>query len=212
MTGAPTLDARTGVLSLAEPTFEALAAHASGERGNPDIGEQLAMLRSADVLDEQGRPHPSLGPTLEAIAAPVHATVELSYKRKSMRGWLGRENAALLRPAGENGQCVLMSVALPMVPEALARLVDLTPRPRPEPAAPVPYHDGALQDVRRHWRLTADWRTERGIPGQATLEVVDTDGGMWVLRAETGGEMVAWPSTPTRVWRSIVRVVLRRTV
>ncbi|MGH3322447.1 MAG: hypothetical protein ACRDN9_20185 [Streptosporangiaceae bacterium] len=92
----------------------------------------------------------------------------------------------------------------------MARLVGLVPRPRPHRAEPLAYREGVLSDVVRHWRLRADW-TGDGESGGDEFEVVDTEHGMWVLRHGGGNEApTAWPTTPTLVWRRLIRMTERR--
>lgn len=213
MTTAPELNARTGELRLAEPAFATLVSHVNAGHtmaGEPPAAEEahehLRLLRAAGALDEYGRVHPSLTETLATIGDEAPGAVELAYKGKAMRGWFGKQTAAMLLPAGEDGRCLLTSLPLPLLPGALGRLADLSHRPRPEPARPVSYHQGALADVRRHWQASVTWH-ENGVGDKRTLEVVDTEGGLWVIQSGEHGEKVAWPSTPTRVWRLLVRLV-----
>ncbi|MGH3344573.1 MAG: hypothetical protein ACRDPK_17235 [Carbonactinosporaceae bacterium] len=211
----PELDTRTGQLRAAEPTWIALVAHVTKRPGllsrhrGDDTAEQLDLLRSADVLDEHGRPHPSLSNGLDAVEQSA-IVLDLSYAGKSMRAWGGHTTAGLLLPANADGRHTFTHLRVSLLPEAIARLVDLGPGPRPQPAVPVLYGDGALEDVRRHWRLTGDWRSRAGARRHAVLEVVDTAGGLWLLRPGGDGRQVAWPATSTLVWRHVVQLVLRK--
>lgn len=212
MSQPPELDAATGELHLAGPTFAALAAYVHGPDPERNVeGEtawQLEWLRQAGVLDEEGRSHPALAETVAAIRAPL-ATLDLAYTGRAMRGWLDRTAAALLLPPGEDGRHKLTGVPRSWLPEALARLVELGPRPRPEPARPVPYAEGAFLGVRRHWRLRFHPATDGDGSAARALEVVDTEGGLWIIAPGRDGALVGWPSTPTTVWRLLTRLVAR---
>lgn len=210
MTVAPELNPRTGQLWLAEETFEALVAHATSTAGGPGTAEQLQLLQSIEAVDAQGRPHDALAGSLAAIAEPTLGNVELSYSSKTMQGWVGQDGAALLMPPGDDGRRLLTHFPLSLLPGVLAKAVDLGPRPRAEQTAPVPFKEDTFERVRRHWQLSLAWLDGDGANNKTNLEVVDTDGGMWTLRPGDNGEQVAWPSTSTRVWRQIVRLVLRR--
>src|SRR5205085_5959386 len=95
------------------------------------------------------------------------------------------------------------------LPEAVARLVDLGPRPRPGAIAAVGCDDPEVGEVRRRWRLAATWTLDDGARGGAVLEVLDAETGLWLVHPRDG-ELLAWPATPTVVWRQIVRLVMRR--
>lgn len=219
MTAAPELDTETGELRIAEPTLSVLVGHTTGQSallaGVNDTPAELDLLRSAEVLDASDRAHPAVSDALSAIAHPRVCNLELSYRGKAMLGWVDSSTGALLLPAtGEDERRRLMSLPVSLVPSALAKVVDLGERPRPEPAAVVHYREGALSGIRRHWQLTVGWAAEDGTAGTRMLEVVDTDGGLWMLRPPEDGtendEPVAWPTTPTTVWRAIVGVLARR--
>lgn len=214
MTPVPELESEAGGLWIAEPTLSVLVNYATGKNiplaETTDSREQLALLRSAGVLDESGKPPPAVLDALEAMAHPEAATLELSYSGKAMLGWAGYPDAALLLPAGEDGRRRLVSVPVSLLPESLSRLVDLRWRPRPQLARSVPYYEGALAGIRRHWQLSAAWMLEDGTPATRVLEVVDTESGLWMLRPSEDGGLMAWPSTSTSVFRCIVRLVMRR--
>lgn len=221
MTAAPEFNARTGQLWLSEEAFAALLAHTTSTAGPADTADQLRLLNSAAAVDTHGRPHDALAGSLTAICEPVRGVIELSYAGKSMRGWLGEVGGALLMPDRGDGRRLLTHFPFSVLPGALAKVVDLGPRPRPEPAAPVRYEEGVLGGVRRHWLLTAEWGEDERPGGGAAaqkvertretqLEVIDTEGGLWRVQLDGNGERAAWPTTPTRVWRQLVRMVLRR--
>jgi hypothetical protein len=233
MTGAPELDAERGRLLIGEPTLRVLVAHAADPVDVALQGEEavreLAALQAAGVI-AGGRAHPSVAGALAAMVRPELCTLELSYSGKAMQGWLTYDAAALLLPErdGGEGRRTLLALHPTVVPGALAALVDLGPRPAagargprvytPEPrvstpGAPEPRVStpDSFPQVRRRWRLEATWRLPDGVTGGDGLEVLDSADGLWMLTTgDERGQPIAWPVTPTLVWRQIVRVVMRR--
>ena len=130
-----------------------------------------------------------------------------------MRGWVSYDAAALLLPArdDEDERRTLVQVHPTLLPEALARLVDLGPRPRARATAPVPARRRRRGPVNRRWRLAAAWTLDDGTAGGAGLEILDAASGLWLLHPSDGDGALAWPVTPTFVWRHIVRMLMRRT-
>jgi hypothetical protein len=206
VSAAPVLDAEKARLRIAEPALTVLVAHAADPVAaalEDGAEEQLAVLRAAGVI-EGGRAHPAIAGALAAILHPDLCTLELAYSGRSMRGWCSSTDAALLLPASEDDERrTLLAVHPTLLPEALARLVGLGPRPRPDATAPVA--PDAIGDVTRRWRLAAAWTLDDGTPGGGTLEIADTPGGLWLLHDD-----LAWPVTPTFAWRHIVRLLMRR--
>ena len=205
MTPEPVLDAEHGRLRIAEPTLTVLVAHTADPVAAALEGdeEQLAALQAAGVI-EGGRAHPAIAGALAAILRPELCTLDLAYAGRSMQGWCAAGGAALLLPAAEGDERrTLLQVHPTLLPEALARLVDLGPRPRPAAAAPVA--PDTVGDVTRRWRLSAAWTLADGRHGGGALEILDARSGLWLLQDE-----LAWPVTPTFVWRHIVRLLMRR--
>jgi hypothetical protein len=106
------------------------------------------------------------------------------------------------------------------LPDALARLNDVAPRPRIEPAVTIALEPGVLatalatrtaehpvlartlEGLREHWRIESRWRPADGSAGVRAVEVVDSDAGMWlVIPSDPTVEL--WPTTPTTVFRLI---------
>jgi hypothetical protein len=201
VTAAPVLEPAKGRLRIAEPTLTALVAHAADPVAaalEDGAREQLTALRAAGVI-EGGRAHPAIADGVAAIVRPSLCTLELSYAGRTMRGWVSHAGAALLLPAGDGDERrTLISLHPTLVPEALARLVDLGPRPRPDATAPVALEQVA--GVRRRWRLSAAWEG-----GGVRLEMLDAADGLWLVQ-----DALAWPVTPTFAWRHIVRMLMRR--
>jgi hypothetical protein len=213
VTLAPELDAK-GDLLVGEQTLAVLIAHAAdpvhAALQGEEAQEQLALLHAAGVI-QGGRSHPAIRGALAAIVRPELCTLELTYGGRSMQGWVSHSDAALLMPAREDDddRRRLMQLHPTLLPEVLARLVDLGPRPRPASAEPIPYGDGSVGELRRRWRLGATWTLDDGTTGGDGLEVLDADSGLWML-APKDDELMAWPVTPTFVWRHIVRLLMRR--
>lgn len=211
MTPGPELDADTGEVVLAEPTLTVLVNHTT-ERSLPvpqetDTRHELRLLRAASVLDEANRTHPLVARGLSAIADPAICTLDLTYAGQTMLGWAAQEAAALLLPPGEDERRRLAPLPRSLLPDALARLVDLGERPHPEPTGPVAYREAAYPDLRRHWHLSATPTAGNGAAGTRAIEVLDTPGGLWVLHPDENGTMLAQPTTPTTVLRSLVDLV-----
>ena len=212
MTAAPELDV-SGDLLVAEPTLAVLIAHAAdpvhAALQGEDAREQLALLHTAGVI-QGGSSHPAIRGALAAIVRPELCTLELAYAGRSMQGWVSHSEAALLMPASEDDERRRLTHLHPTVlPEVLARLVDLGPRPRASAGEPIAYEDGAVGELRRRWRLGATWTLEDGTTGGDGLEVLDSETGLWMLQPRDE-KLLAWPVTPTFVWRHIVRLVMRR--
>ena len=212
MSVAPELDPK-GELLVAEPTLAVLIAHAAdpvhAALQADDAQEQLALLQAAGVI-QGGSSHPAIRGALAAIVKPSLCTLELAYAGRAMQGWVSHTDAALLLPAADgDDRRRLMQLHPTLLPEVLARLVDLGPRPRAPAAGPVPYEEGAVGDVRRRWRLGATWTLEDGATGGDGLEVLDAETGLWML-SPADDELMAWPVTPTFVWRHMVRLIMRR--
>jgi hypothetical protein len=205
----------SGELLVAEPTLAVLIAHAAdpvhAAIQDDDAREQLALLQSAGLISGGGS-HPAIRGALAAIVRPDLCTVELAYGGRSMQGWVSYDDAALLLP-GTDGEerRRLISLHPTLLPEALARLVDLGPRPRPAAVKPIPCDDSSIGEVRRRWRLGATWTLDDGTTGGAAVEVLDAETGLWLVHARDA-DLLAWPATPTFVWRQIVRLVMRRAV
>jgi hypothetical protein len=209
VSAAPEFDPARGRLLIAAPTLAVLVGHAAdpvgAALGDENARQELASMTAAGVI-EAGRTHPAIAGALTAIVRPDLCTLELSHSGKAMQGWVGYDAAALLLPPRDGDERrVLLDVHPTMLPDALARLVDLGPRPRAQ-AAPVAAD--TIEDVTRRWRLGAAWTLEDGRTGGDGIEVIDSAGGLWLV--SPGDDALAWPVNPTFVWRQIVRLVMRR--
>jgi hypothetical protein len=138
---------------------------------------------------------------------------------EQIEGWLGNGTAVLALPLADDPERVeLRTYPLGFLPGVLADLIGLGPRPRPQLgerrvaaatlAAALASDRERLADVlvepvvlTRIEAVPAD-----GSPG-ASLELLDTADGLWLVRAD-GGDAVLSPTTPTRVFRGLVRLAL----
>jgi hypothetical protein len=122
-------DAETATLRLDRETFAALVAHAARPTGD---AAHLADLREAGaVRDDQY--HPALEQGLDAVLNPVcrlEVRVADAHGREDHGdGWVAGLAAGFLLPA--QGRLCDFAVLHPsFVPERLARIVGLGPRPR----------------------------------------------------------------------------------
>lgn len=140
----------------------------------------------------------------------MSATCELEVQRDGRRasGRLEDGLARLLVPRADGLEEI--AVAADLLPDALARLVDLGPRPRIEPGRRLRYepaelaspiadqtrraHTDALEQgmggevdrdplatVHSHWKVEARWKRSPSSPGVREIEVVDTEAALWLV-------------------------------
>lgn len=210
-------DPATGTLLVAFDTSDALLHHAGlQERPPTDLKVHLDVLRSCGALHGEA-PHPAVGRSLQAIAAPT-ATLVLLRGGATARGWLAPHASTLSVPV--SAHCLEISCVAPgFVPGLLARLVELKPRSTPGTGTielstadaarliavglgdPAPDSADPRMTVRDHWLVEvsyADGATE-------TCEVLDTKAGLYSVTAQ-GNVVRAAPVTATAVWRALVRL------
>jgi hypothetical protein len=190
------------------------------------VPEGEALEAAGAIAD--GELHPRLDALREAIRG---ASVRLTIERGGRigHGWLGPDRAVLAHPlAGRRARVTALPPALLI--DALVRLNDLGPRPRVEPAVRIAAAPGALAaaladrapervplsdpdqaaafaalltGLREHWRVTVAWDpAERQQLGGRRLEVLDTDGGYWLVIPDDP-TVELWPTTPTAVFRAL---------
>ena len=217
-------DAETGLLVASEAAVAALRA---GAEATPD---GWAELEAAGAVTG-GVPHPALRPALEAMRSPV-CGLDLQRGDRRGSGWVDGQVAAMVLPEPD-GRRKLVDVPTPFLPAALARMNELGPRPRIEPAVRLrfdvsellellarrrdtrhrPEPEGAavatlLSGLREHWRAEARWPPARDSPGRRVVEVIDTEAGLWlVVPDEPTVEL--WPTTPTDVWMQLAGLLPR---
>lgn len=113
--------------------------------GEPDAStltkERRDALAAAGAFEDG-----QLGDALAAIGAPV-CDLLLERGDRCGRGWVDGEMAALLVPAGADPLRQLIAVPTGFLPDALARLNDVGPRPRIEPALRLRLAPGALAGI-----------------------------------------------------------------
>jgi hypothetical protein len=217
-------DADSGLLVASEAAVAALRAGA--ERAPAGWAE----LEAAGAVTG-GVPHPALQPALEAMRSPVCA-LDLQRGDRRGAGWVDAQVAAMLLPEPD-GRRKLVDVPTPFLPAALARMNELGPRPRAEPAIRLRFETSELLELlargrdtrdrpepdastvarllaglREHWRAEARWPPARDSPGRRVVEVIDTDAGLWlVVPDEPTVEL--WPTTPTDVWTQLAGILPR---
>lgn len=203
----PTLNADTGLLCLSDAAFgvvEQLAKRGGDLVDASGLRDQMARLRAVSVLDSEDQIHPSLTSTLAAIR---HAETELvlTGTERLARIWVAAPRAALLLPIDDSNLRRLTHLPLWMLPETISRIVGLGPRPRPAGPA-VPLSTRGAGDTRSHWTLARIATRPGERDRDASLEIVDTAAGLWVVKPGDDGPMAS-PSDPTAVWRAIIRLV-----
>jgi hypothetical protein len=161
------------------------------------------------------------------------ALVELRLERGNRVGhaWLAPEGALLRYPLPEGGTRTL-PVPPQLLVDALVRLNDVGPRPGPARTQriflPADAFDAVLEardaersrledadqsaalhelvaGLREHWRVAASWEPAEGQLGGRALEVLDTDGGYWLVLRD-GPRVELWPVSPTTVFRGLCRL------
>jgi hypothetical protein len=202
---------------------------------DPEAEEPPFSPADRDALAAAGgMPDGTLHPRLAAVRAAIAGSVvDLLLERGSRRGrgWLAGGEAVLVHPLPDD-RVRLVSVTPPLVVDALVRLNDVGPRPRYAPAVKVALEPGELAEVlatgdparatvadgdaeralaaiagglREHWKVTARWNPAEGaLPGRE-LEVIDTDGGYWLVIPDPP-TVELWPTTPTAVFRSLAQL------
>lgn len=218
MTEHARLDPDTGGLLLSDRAWRAvLAIGADGEAPDIDAGV-LEALEALDLVREE-----QLGLMLaRAVQAIGNPLAKLTVRRRGleMSGWIDAEVAVVLVPRGAE-LSELSVVAVRFLPDLLARLVELGPRPAPvggdTSATPgalaqaigaggAPSPVAGLPPVRDHWELAIS--ASGPSRHSERLEVAETEDGLRLLVPE--GEAVRLlPATPSQVWRLLTGLVAR---
>jgi hypothetical protein len=221
MSAAVVFERASASAELADAELDALVA------GTPTDGLRAAGLVGADGVD------PALAPAVAAVTDPL-AAVAFERDGAQARIWVAPRASAIVMPAGP-GRRRLVGVPTRFVPDAVARLAELGPRPRHDPPVRLRFAPGALATLlagrtfaaplaggpaenaaaerlaaglRGHWRAEARWRPSAASPGVRAVEVVDTEDGLWHVVPD-GPEVELWPSTPTHVFRQLAALLPR---
>jgi hypothetical protein len=175
-------------------------------------------LAAAGALPD-GQLHPALAAARSAASGAL-ATMRLERGGREGAAWAASDGAAIAVPRPD-GRWQLSAMPVLYLPEALARLNDVGPRRRIEPAVSITLSPGELASalaarehdaepalaatlagLREHWRIESRWEPSEGSAGVRVLEVIDSDAGMWlVIPSDPTVEL--WPTTPTAVFRLI---------
>jgi hypothetical protein len=139
-------DAETATLQLDRETFAALLAHAAQPTGD---AAHLAELRQAGALRD-GQYHPALEQGLDAVLNPVCRlevrVADARGREDHYDGWVDGHAAGFLLP-GQGELCTFVVLHPSFVPEQLARIVGLGPRPRAPDARPLELETKLLDDL-----------------------------------------------------------------
>lgn len=174
-----------------------------------------------DAVHEQAAGDEDLRRALAAMDAPT-ATLEIARGDREGRGWVDDRWAAIEIPGR------FVAVPTDFLPVALARLLDLGPRPRMEPAERLRYRAGELasmlalreapqdseaartlvETLREHWRVEARWSPAPRSPGVRIVEAIDTEAGVWLVVPDDP-DVELWPVTPTILWRRLTALLPR---
>jgi hypothetical protein len=161
-------DPETATLRLDRETFAALVAHAAQPTGD---AAHPAELRDAGAFRD-GRYHPALEQGLDAVLNPVCRLevrlADVHGRDAHIQGWVAGHAAGFLLPAQE-GLDDFVVVHPGFVPDQLARIVGLGPRPRAPAATPLRLGTELLDE------LTAPDPARRTAAPHSTLEGTSTE-------------------------------------
>lgn len=239
MTETMVVEPAIGAAVLSASAWRALldlAGPGAPDAENPDRdGNDGARALEAEGLLSDGELFPPVARALDAVRAPS-CRLRVSSRGLEAQGWLDADIAALLIPRGA-GLFELAWLPAAFLPDALARLVALEPRPVPQGlplrlapgtlahllAAPydwVPLPgtdlDGGSRQDRRARELAAavrrHWRIEARTIAEAgpdhARSVEALDTPEGLWRLLVDGAGVELrPTSPTRLWRELTRLV-----
>jgi hypothetical protein len=173
-------DAESGRLRLDRAAFDRLVAWAAGR-----LAEAPPGLRAAGLVDEHERLHPYLSDRVDAIVDPVCRVIirtqDANGRQRSHDGWVaGTAASLLLAHNGGDDRCELAGLHPTFLPEAVARLVGLGPRPRLTDVVPVLLSPTVLDDLTdpdpERRAAASDWlrSTAPGATEQTAAEALGT--------------------------------------
>ena len=177
-------DADTATLRLDQESFAALVAHAAQPTGDT---AHLTELRKAGAFRD-GQYHPVLEQGLDAVLNPVCRleirVVDAHGREDHCDGWVAGRAAGFLLPA-QSELCEFVVLHPSFVPEQLARIVGLGPRPRVPTAGPLELGTELLDE------LTASDSVRRA---GALQRVLDTgpEEARAIARALANGYRARW--------------------
>lgn len=161
-------DPETATLRLDRETFAGLVAHAAQPTGD---AAHLAELRDAGVFRD-GHYHPALEQGLDTVLNPVCRLdvriADVHGREAHIQGWVAGHAAAFLLPTQEK-LCDFVVVHPSFVPDRLARIVTLGPRPRAPTTTPLRLGAELLDE------LTAPDPERRTAALQSTLDGAPTE-------------------------------------
>ena len=138
--------------------------------------------------------------------------LELARGERTGRGWVEQRLAALVVPTASAWQLHL--VPTEFLPYVLARMNAVGPRSGRASTSLARFAPGALaralatgdhevtRSLREHWRVVAMWLTEPERVARRSVEVIDTDAGLWLV-APVEGEVDVTHARPTEVFRRL---------
>ncbi|MBJ7610076.1 MAG: hypothetical protein JF887_11700 [Candidatus Dormibacteraeota bacterium] len=227
-------DQSTGRLQLDQATFDCLLRSV---RGDADPGPEVSALGQAGVLQSgtlHPLLDSGLRAVTQPVCRLQVALTEELGPAKAGEGWVCADTAALLLDLPD-GSRDFVTVHSSFLPAAIARLVGLGPRPRGG-AEPVPLGADLLEGVHsadparrqracgelngilrgaparppiaswRIWRAEMTWNGREGGVSGRSVQVTDADAGLLLAQTE-GGHATLWPTTPTAVWRLLIRML-----
>lgn len=213
MTEHARLDSDTGALLVSVDAWREMLRRtgAIGDARSPHREAWEALIKTGAAQGD--RLHPTLARPLEAVGAPL---AELRIERRAAKasGWVDADAAVLLVPRGE-GLLEVAPAALRFLPDLVARLVELVPRPA-EKRLPLTVAPGALAVAIADRGSVASasavpavrdfWLVETTEPHSGRvmrrLEVLDTDDGLWKLEREEHSVRLE-PATTSGVRRDL---------
>lgn len=197
-------DPTSGRLRCVRAELDALVAWAAGERADPAVLDGLEVVG----VVERGRPHPRLAPLLAALAEPVALLHCESSGSTVVEGGVvpGLTALAVRRSAGTGDDWDLFGADPSFLPAVVARVVVLGPRRRttdePRQLSPDELAERCAAPGHVRWTATATWSRPDG-PSGRQVDVLDhSPVGLWLLEP-AADRTVAWPTTPTMVWRAL---------
>ncbi|MBE2319330.1 hypothetical protein DVA67_025360 [Solirubrobacter sp. CPCC 204708] len=220
----------TGMLTASRGLINALVqATVTGEGDTLAVDALLAEVGAGSLA----APHPALAAALEPLTRPIIG-VRLAKTGFVMPGWIGEGRFTLhvhRRPTGEDDQLVSMPAG--QLLHFLVWLLDVGPRPRdPRPPEttvpsealnraiafqlgdrattgllPEPLDAAIAGGFRDWWLASARWPAAPDRPGSFTVEVIDTDAGLWSVEQREDGTAVVRPLTPLGTLLALAELV-----